>query len=71
MKLTDEQIAEFRAEHAEVTRLERVVAVARMRLQTKEVELHINCPAGEAFDIWGDGESKAPEDCKPPPGTKK
>lgn len=43
---------------------------ANAALRLFDLELHKDCPAGQCFDVWGDGELKPVEQCQKPPGMK-
>lgn len=66
-KLTDEEIAAFRAQHTEATRSNRIAQLEQLRLEASALEMHVDAPPGQVFDVWGDGALKAPADCTPPP----
>jgi len=67
VKLSDEQIAAFHAQHAAWVRAQRAALLLGTLLEAAEIELHIDTPPGQHFDIWGDGELKPNADCKPVP----
>lgn len=70
MKLEQEQIDRYRELTAAFTRAARAAQLAKLQLEAFETEIHLDTPAGQRFDVWGDGELKPDKECLAPPGTK-
>lgn len=65
MKLSDEELAGYRAMADEVCKLKRLLDINMYKIETYLTELMVkhNLPPGQRFDVNGDGIAKPAAEC--------